>query len=188
VYARLLKRPLDIVASLTLILILSWLFILIAVIYLVIGEWPILFCQERVGRGERIFQLYKFRSLSQTERFRWGSFLRFTSLDELPQLFHVLRGEMSLIGPRPLPVEYLPLFSEEQRKRHHVRPGITGWAQVNGRNSISWKEKFQYDLFYVQHISFMLDCKIAIRTMLLLLSFRKDVSLEEEKFSGKNDA
>lgn len=190
-YARLLKRLFDVVAALMLMLMFSWLFLLIALIYILIGERPILFSQERVGKDERIFLLYKFRSLRQTDtgrRFWWGSFLRFTSLDELPQLFHVLQGEMSMIGPRPLPVEYLPLFSEEQSRRHQVRPGITGWAQVNGRNSISWKEKFQYDLFYVQHISFVLDCKIIIRTLLLLLSFRKDVSLEEKKFSGKNDA
>jgi len=188
------KRILDILFTVVLLVLTSWIFLLIALAYMLTFQFPILFRQNRIGKDEISFELLKFRTLKDNDlplerrKFALGNFLRLTSLDELPQLMHVLRGEMSLIGPRPLPVEYLPLFSDEQRLRHQVRPGITGWAQVNGRNSIPWKEKFQLDLEYVRNISFMLDCKISIRTILLLLSFRKDVSLEEEKFSGKNNA
>ncbi len=107
-------------------------------------------------------------------------------MDEWPQLWNVLRGEMSLVGPRPLPVEYDKLFSAEQRRRFLVKPGITGWAQVNGRHSIAWKEKLELDQYYVQHVSFLLDISIIIKTAILLLSFKKDRSLEEEKFTGTN--
>ena len=153
-------------------------------------QLPVFFIQERIGKGEKIFRLIKFRSLRNTginlkEREFWlGNILRRTSLDELPQLFNVLKGEMSLIGPRALPVEYLPLFSAEQRKRFSVLPGITGWAQVNGRHSISWKKKFELDNYYVDHISFLLDMKILFKTLVLLLSFQPDRSLQEEKFTG----
>jgi len=121
-------------------------------------------------------------------KFPLGNFLRSTSLDELPQLIHVLRGEMSLIGPRPLPLEYLPLFSKEQSLRHSVKPGITGLAQVSGRNSLSWEEKFKLDILYVRTVSFMLDMKITLKTIILLLSFKKDHSLSEQKFSGNHGA
>jgi lipopolysaccharide/colanic/teichoic acid biosynthesis glycosyltransferase len=117
-------------------------------------------------------------------RFALGSFLRWSNLDELPQLYNILKGDMSFIGPRPLPIEYLPLYSEEQRQRHLVRPGITGWAQVNGRHSIAWQQKFSYDLYYVHHLSLALDLRILIKTIVLILSLRRDVSLEEEKFKG----
>ncbi len=139
------------------------------------------------------FTMFKFRTLEVDEaklledrKFAFGSFLRLTNLDELPQLWNVLKGEMSIIGPRPLPIEYLPLFSEEQKKRFAVKPGITGWAQVNGRHSISWKEKFELDAYYVKNVSFMLDFRILFRTAMLFLSFKKDRSLEEEKFKGTN--
>jgi len=114
-----------------------------------------------------------------------GNLLRRTSLDELPQLWNVMKGEMSLVGPRPLPVQYLPLFSPEQRRRHSIRPGITGLAQVNGRHGISWEEKFSYDLYYVQHVSFLYDVHIMAMTVGLLFSFKRDVSLEEKAFTGK---
>lgn len=137
--------------------------------------------------------MWKFRTLSvdqskpvQMRKFTLGNILRASNLDELPQLWNVLKGEMSLIGPRPLPVEYLGLFSEEQKKRFEVKPGITGWAQVNGRHSISWKEKLELDTYYVDHISLMLDIRIIIKTFVLFLSFKKDRSLEEEKFKGTN--
>jgi undecaprenyl phosphate N,N'-diacetylbacillosamine 1-phosphate transferase len=117
-------------------------------------------------------------------RFAWGNFLRQSNLDELPQLWNVLKGEMSFIGPRPLPVEYSTLFSVEQNQRHKVRPGITGWAQVCGKNSISWQEKFELDLYYVNNISFLLDLKILLKTFILVLSFKKDTSLHEKKFTG----
>lgn len=135
--------------------------------------------------------MFKFRTLTAdlnkklTEReFTVGRILRFTNLDELPQLWNVLKGEMSLVGPRPLPVEYASLFSMEQNKRHQVLPGITGLAQVNGKNDLSWDEKFKLDLEYVNNVSFLLDIKILFKTLILALSFRKDTSLTEEKFTG----
>ncbi len=187
-YAAHLKRPLDMVASLVLILLTSWLFLLLILVYLITFNTPVFFIQQRIGKGNTMFSMIKFRTLKESiegNRGFWlGTVLRFLSIDELPQLINVLKGDMSLIGPRPLPVEYLPLFSEEQKRRHHVRPGITGWAQVNGRNSVSWDEKFKLDLEYVQKVSFWLDLKIVFKTMLLLLSFRKDTSLLEKKFTG----
>jgi len=142
---------------------------------------PILFRQERPGRHGRPFTLYKFRSmrtagegaapLSEAERLtRLGAFLRRTSLDELPELWNVLRGDMSLVGPRPLLMEYLPLYTPEQARRHHVRPGITGWAQINGRNAISWEEKFRLDVWYVDHRSLSLDLRILLLTIRRVLS------------------
>jgi sugar transferase EpsL len=135
--------------------------------------------------------MYKFRTLVVEEnlmlenrKFRWGNFLRLTNLDELPQLWNVLKGEMSLVGPRPLPVEYASLFTKEQNIRHTVLPGITGWAQVSGKNDVAWKRKFELDVFYVNNLSFKLDVKILVKTMLLLFTFRKDTSLSEEKFTG----
>ena len=137
--------------------------------------------------------MWKFRTLSpdhsksvQMRKFGLGNMLRASNLDELPQLWNVLKGEMSLIGPRPLPIEYLPLFSEEQKKRFVVKPGITGWAQVNGRHSIPWKEKLKLDNYYVDRMSFALDVKIIMKTIALFLSFKKDRSLEEEKFTGSH--
>src|SRR5205085_2704018 len=114
-------------------------------------------------------------------------FMRYTSRDELPQLINILKGEMSLVGPRPLPVAYLVRFNETQRRRHLVMPGITGLAQVNGRNSITWEEKFDFDLYYVNNLSIVLDITIILKTIVLLLSFRKDSSLQEKEFTGNND-
>lgn len=135
--------------------------------------------------------MYKFRTLSSNTRlelidrqFPLGRILRFTNLDELPQIWNVLKGEMSWVGPRPLPVEYEHLFSQEQNKRHAVLPGITGLAQISGKNNLSWDEKFKLDLEYVSKVSFMLDIKILFKTLILALSFRKDTSLSEEKFTG----
>jgi lipopolysaccharide/colanic/teichoic acid biosynthesis glycosyltransferase len=187
-YAAHLKRPLDIVSSLVMILLSSWLFLLLILVYLLTFNTPVFFIQQRIGKDNTMFSMIKFRTLKESmegdRRFFLGTVLRFLSLDELPQLVNVLKGDMSIIGPRPLPVEYLPLFSEEQKKRHTIRPGITGWAQVNGRNSVSWEEKFKFDLEYVQNVSFRLELKIAFKTMLLLLAFRKDTSLLEKKFTG----
>jgi lipopolysaccharide/colanic/teichoic acid biosynthesis glycosyltransferase len=135
--------------------------------------------------------MFKFRTLSthtqyalSQRQFVLGRILRFTNLDELPQLWNVMRNEMSLVGPRPLPVDYEQLFSNEQNKRHEVLPGITGLAQVNGKNNLSWDEKFRFDLEYVNKVSFVLDLKIIFKTLILALSFRKDDSLAEEKFTG----
>jgi lipopolysaccharide/colanic/teichoic acid biosynthesis glycosyltransferase len=123
----------------------------------------------------------------QERRFALGDFLRYCSLDELPQLWNVLKGEMSLIGPRPLLPEYLPLFTGAQRQRHNVRPGITGLAQVSGRNTVPWEKKFALDREYVENLSLALDSKILVRTILLLFAFKRDVSLDEKPFSGKNE-
>ncbi len=161
---------------------------------------PILFRQLRPGYKEKIFGIYKFRTMTNEvdengellpdeERLKGiGKFIRTTSLDELPQLFNVLKGEMSFVGPRPLLVEYLPLYNEEQKRRHDVLPGITGWAQVNGRNAISWEQKFEYDLWYVDNQSFLLDVKILWMTFLKVIR-RKDISSSSsatmEKFKGE---
>jgi lipopolysaccharide/colanic/teichoic acid biosynthesis glycosyltransferase len=175
------------------VLVLSWLIILIIAGYLLQLQLPIFFNQRRVGRNNVPFTIHKFRTLNVSDkldnderRFWWGDVLRFLSLDEIPQLWNVLKGDMSLVGPRPLPIEYLALYSDEQKRRHDVRPGITGWAQVNGRHSISWKEKFLLDLDYITNVSLTLDFYILLKTILIWFSFNKDVSLNEEKFQGNN--
>ncbi|MBS1507566.1 MAG: sugar transferase [Bacteroidetes bacterium] len=185
------KRILDIALILIGFLILCWLFIFILIVYVALFEFPIFFKQYRTGKNGEPFVFWKFRTLKVAESddsvdrsFGWGKFLRFTSLDELPQLFNVLKGEMSLVGPRPLPVDYEKFYSASQRQRHLVRPGITGWAQVNGKNSIPWERKFELDNYYVNNLSLKLDLLILIKTVVLLFSFNKDVSLKEKKFTG----
>ena len=151
---------------------------------------PIFFVQERAGRDGRPFRLVKLRTMREgdepdAERLtRVGRWLRATSLDELPELWNVLRGEMSLVGPRPLPVRYLPRYSPQQARRHEVRPGITGWAQVNGRNSLTWEQKFAYDVWYVDHMSFWLDVKILWQTVWQVLT-RRGISAEGEATMGE---
>lgn len=192
-YKNHIKPAVDILAALILGII-ALIFIMgIMLLFIINFEYPILFSQERLGHNGKVFTIWKFRTLSTAidkplseRRFWLGDFLRRTNLDELPQLWNILKGEMSFIGPRPLPVEYEPLFSEEQKKRFTVKPGITGWAQVNGRHSISWKQKLELDNYYVDHVSPMLDLRIIIKTMVLFLSFKKDRSLAEEKFNGTN--
>ncbi len=200
-YKSLLKPMFDIIFSMILLVILSPLILgVLLFINLQMGR-PLFFKQNRPGREGEIFTIYKLRTMSD-ERDEEGNLLpdekrlhgigkliRSLSLDELPQLINVLKGEMSFIGPRPLLIEYLPLYNEEQKRRHDVKPGITGWAQVNGRNAISWKKKFEYDLFYVQNLSFLLDMKILWLTMKKVL-MRKDISADKhatsEKFNGHN--
>lgn len=159
------------------------------------------FFQKRVGKGERIFNVIKFKTMNDKrdnhghllrdiDRITsFGRFMRKYSLDELPQLFNVLKGDMSLVGPRPLLIQYLPLYSAEQRRRHDVRPGITGWAQLNGRNTISWKKKFELDIWYVDRVSFMLDCKILLMTFIKVLK-ASDIdqadNITMEAFNGHN--
>ncbi|MBL7860682.1 MAG: sugar transferase [Cyclobacteriaceae bacterium] len=164
---------------------------LILVGYLFQAQFPILFSQYRIGKNGKPFIMHKFRTLSTdttqsltARRFAWGNLLRITNLDELPQLWNVLRGDMSIIGPRPLPLEYQPLFSPEQNKRHEVRPGITGLAQISGKNNLPWPEKFKHDLDYITRCSLWLDLTILFKTFLLALSLKQDTSLNEEKFSG----
>ena len=157
---------------------------------------PVLFRQERIGRGDKPFTIFKLRTMrigegTDAERLTpFGRFLRKTSLDELPQFFNVLRGEMSLVGPRPLPTAYLPLYSAEQRRRHEVRPGITGWAQVNGRNAITWKHRFELDVWYVDHRSLWLDLRIVLMTIAAVVTHR-GISAEGEAtikaFTGNDD-
>lgn len=171
-----MKRCFDFVVAALGILILSPLFMVLALVVRLSMGSPVFFRQRRPGRRGRAFILLKFRtmkmeavgaeSVPDSERLtRLGSFLRHTSLDELPELINVLKGEMSLVGPRPLLMEYLPLYNREQARRHEVRPGITGWAQVNGRNAISWEEKFRLDVWYVDHRSMALDLRILWKTV-----------------------
>ena len=182
-----IKRFFDITLALLIIIILSPLFSLIYLLnYIILGS-PVFFKQERPGLEEEIFFIFKFRSLTnKKDNFgkllpdsmrltNYGIFIRSFSLDELPQLYNIIKGEMSFVGPRPLRVQYLEYYSEEQKKRHRVKPGITGFTQVNGRNSIDWKIKLQMDIFYVENISFFLDLSILIKTFFVVL-FRKNIS------------
>lgn len=176
-YPRYIKRALDIIISFTALVVLSPVLLIVAVLVRVKLGSPVIFHQERPGYGERIFKLYKFRSMTdardengvllpdEARLTRFGKALRATSLDELPELWNILKGDMSLIGPRPLLVKYLPLYNDAQRRRHSVKPGLTGWAQVNGRNAISWEQRFELDVYYVEHISFLMDLKILLQTV-----------------------
>lgn len=176
-YRKCLKRLLDIVISSIGLIALSPLLVVLAILIRVKLGKPIIFAQDRPGKGEKIFKLYKFRSMTderdsegnllpdEKRLTRFGKALRATSLDELPELFNILRGDMSLIGPRPLLVRYLPYYTTEERKRHSVRPGLTGLAQVNGRNALSWEKRFQYDEEYVDHLTFWMDMKILWMTV-----------------------
>jgi len=200
-YSKFFKPLLDFILALILVTLLLPIYLIISLlIYIKMGR-PIFFRQARPGKDEKIFYIYKFRTMSDdhddagnllpdAQRLHGlGKFIRATSLDELPQLFNVLRGEMSFIGPRPLLVEYLNLYSDEQKKRHNVKPGISGWAQVNGRNAISFTQKFQYDIEYVENISFLFDCKIIFLTLKKVF-IREGISAHNhatvEKFNGKN--
>lgn len=177
-YRNFLKRAFDFIVSLIAFSLLLPLFILIAVLLYIGNQGSPFFVQPRPGKNGRIFKLVKFKTMNEkkdaagnllpdAERLTAiGRFIRKTSLDEIPQLLNVIKGEMSLIGPRPLLVEYLPLYNDVQKRRHNVRPGITGWAQVNGRNAIGWQQKFELDVWYVDHVSFTLDCKIAFFTIM----------------------
>ena len=176
-YKSFLKRLIDIVVSVVFILCFWWLYIVLAVLIRIKLGRPVLFKQERPGLNGKIFTMYKFRSmtdgrdkngklLSDNERLTsFGRVLRATSLDEIPEFVNVLKGDMSLVGPRPLLVEYLPRYNEFQARRHEVKPGITGWAQINGRNAISWEDKFKYDVEYVINQSFLMDLKILFLTV-----------------------
>ena len=199
-YQRFFKRLIDFILSLTG-------FILISPFFFVLWLWLILankgagafFFQERPGKKNRTFKVIKFKTMTDEkddqgnllpdlERLtKVGRFVRSTSLDEIPQLLNVLKGDMSLIGPRPLLVQYLPLYNDFQRRRHEVRPGITGWAQVNGRNAISWQQKFEYDVWYVDHVSLSLDVKILVRTIQKVFKregINSDTSATMEAFKG----
>lgn len=181
IYEKYLKRPIDFVFALISLVILSPLLLIVSVLIKVQMGSPIIFQQKRPGKDEKIFKLYKFRTMTderdkdgnllpdKARLTNFGKFLRNSSLDELPELINILKGEMSFIGPRPLLVEYLPLYNEKQRRRHEVVPGLTGYAQANGRNSMSWEEKFEMDVYYVDHISLVGDVKILIETVFSVL-------------------
>lgn len=194
-YEKYLKRPLDIVCSLLAIAVFWWLFIIVAVLVKVKLGSPVIFCQERPGKDEKIFKLYKFRSMTDerdedgnllpddVRLTKFGRLLRSTSLDELPEIFNILKGDMSIVGPRPLLVRYLPYYTAEERHRHDVRPGLTGWAQVNGRNTIGWEQKFEYDLKYVNNISLLFDVKVVFQTFFKFLR-RSDIAVGNEYIAG----
>ena len=192
-YRKFFKRVFDIIISLIFILCFWWLYVVIAILVRIKLGSPILFKQDRPGLNEKIFKMYKFRTmtdakdslgnlLTDAERLtKLGKFLRSTSLDEIPELWNVIKGDMSLVGPRPLMPKYLAYYTEEEKKRHNVRPGVTGWAQVNGRNSLTWEDKFRYDIEYVNSISFWLDLKIVFITIKKVFK-RQDIS----DFSDEN--
>ena len=193
------KSIFDKTLALFLIILFSPIYIVVSLLIFFKMGSPILFRQKRPGYKEKIFGIYKFRTMTNEKDANGnllpddkrlvgiGKFIRSTSLDELPQLFNVLKGEMSFVGPRPLLKEYLPLYNEKQKRRHDVKPGITGWAQVNGRNAISWEQKFDYDVWYVDNQSFWLDIKILWLTFLKVVK-RSDISSSTsstmEKFTG----
>lgn len=199
-YRLFFKRIIDIFSSLIFLLLFWWLYLIVAILVRIKLGSPILFKQARPGLNEKIFTMYKFRTmidkkdingnlLPDKDRLnKFGRFLRSTSLDEIPEFLNILKGDMSLIGPRPLLVKYLERYSEEQLRRHNVRPGISGWAQVNGRNAISWEDKFKYDIEYVDNLSFLLDLKIIMLTIKKVL-IRDGISqvgnTTMEEFKGK---
>jgi lipopolysaccharide/colanic/teichoic acid biosynthesis glycosyltransferase len=200
-YRKFFKRIIDIILSLAIIILLSPLTLVVFVLLFFSNSGSVFFKQERPGLNGRIFILRKFKTMNERRDIagkllpdakrltRTGKFIRSTSLDELPQLFNVLAGHMSLVGPRPLLVKYLPLYSTQQNRRHEVRPGITGWAQVNGRNAISWQKKFELDVWYVDNQSFALDVKVLMLTLQKVVQ-RKGItsttSVTVESFNGKN--
>lgn len=201
-YKLFLKRILDFIIVLLILLSIGWIIVIIAIwLHFANNGAGAFFTQERPGKSGKIFKLIKFKSMTDKrdsngillpdeERLtKVGKFIRSTSLDELPQLLNVLKGDMALIGPRPLLPEYLSLYTEEQARRHEVRPGITGWAQVNGRNGISFTERFKYDVWYVDHLSFRLDFKIFLLTVKKVFKredIHSDTSVTMEDFNGAN--
>jgi undecaprenyl phosphate N,N'-diacetylbacillosamine 1-phosphate transferase len=200
-YINLFKRVIDFFAALIGLTILFPLLLIISLLLAVQNHGTPFFFQRRPGKDEREFSIVKFKTMTDEKDpdgnllpdnkriTKAGAFIRKTSLDELPQLINVLKGEMSLVGPRPLLYKYIALYSTEQRRRHNVKPGITGWAQVNGRNSISWTDKFRHDAYYVDNVSFFLDLKILWMTLLKVVQ-REGVNQSEERpmepFNGKN--
>lgn len=198
-YARFVKPVIDTCTALIIITVTSPLFMVCVAMLYFANDGQVWFLQERPGKNGRPFKVIKFKTMNDKrddnghllpddQRLtRVGKFIRTTSLDELPQLMNILRGEMSLIGPRPLLMEYLPLYSQTQRRRHEVKPGITGWAQVNGRNEVPWKERFEYDVWYVDNISFSVDMKIFLRTIAKVVraeGINSKTAATMEKFTG----
>ena len=202
-YEKYVKRLIDIVCSLVVLALFWWFYIILAVLVRFKLGSPILFKQQRPGKNEKIFNMYKFRTMTdardekgdllpdEVRLTKFGKVLRATSLDELPEIFNILKGDMSLIGPRPLLVQYLPRYNEEQHHRHDVRPGLSGWAQVNGRNTLSWEDKFKHDVWYVNHISFAIDVRIIFMTVMKAVvkqeGISSDTSVTMEEFMGTSE-
>ena len=196
-YDRIIKRWLDFAAALTLTVLLAPVFLAVALLVRMHLGSPVIFRQPRPGKDGRIFDLYKFRTMTDRRDDRgallpdgvrltpFGKWLRATSLDELPELWNILRGEMSFVGPRPLLVKYLPLYSAEQQRRHLVRPGLTGWAQIHGRNAQTWQERFRYDLWYVDRVSLLLDLRILLDTVGKV--FRREGTAPMPEFQGNRE-
>ena len=202
-YEKYVKRALDIVLAGGALVVLSPVLAVTAVLVRTKLGSPVIFHQDRPGKDGKIFRLYKFRSMTDEKDEKgnllpdevrltaFGKKLRATSLDELPELWNILKGDMSVVGPRPLLVKYLPLYNEEQRHRHDVRPGLTGWAQVNGRNALSWEEKFRYDVDYVQNVSFALDAKTVLLTVKKVFAregISSDSAATMEEFRGTKES
>ena len=204
IYERYFKRFFDIICALMALIVFWWLYIIVAVLVRINLGTPVLFVQERPGRNEKIFKLYKFRTMTDEKGkdgvllpdmkrlTKFGRFLRNTSLDELPEVINILKGDMSVVGPRPLLTKYLPLYNSEQKRRHEVRPGMSGYAQVHGRNAVSWEERFKLDIEYVDKITFVGDIKIIIDIVLSVLKHEgidsnetKTVTIEEFKGTGE---
>ena len=201
-YRKYIKRLLDFILSLFAIIILSPVLLIVALLVRIKLGSPVIFKQKRPGLNEKIFTLYKFRTMTDAKDeqgnllpdeirlTKFGKLLRSTSLDELPELFNTLKGDMSIVGPRPLLVRYLPLYNEHQKHRHDVRPGFTGYAQCNGRNAISWEEKFDLDVYYTKNLTLFMDIKIIIKTVKVVL-FREgissDTSVTMEEFRGSSN-
>lgn len=195
-YAKYIKRILDLILSLMALIVLMPLMIIIGILVRINLGSPIIFKQKRPGKNEKIFTLYKFRTMTDKRDIdgnllpdeyrltKFGKFLRSTSLDELPELINIIKGDMAIVGPRPLLVEYLPYYTEEEKHRHDVRPGLTGLAQVNGRNAISWEEKLKYDTEYIKKISFYSDLKIIFKTIKKTIK-REDILMGNEFVVGK---
>lgn len=187
IYVRVFKRIFDIICALLALVVFWWLYVIMAVLVRIKLGSPIIFKQPRPGKNEKVFNLYKFRSMTderdsegnllpdEIRLTKFGKILRSTSLDELPEVFNILNGDMSIIGPRPLLVRYLPFYTDEERHRHDVRPGLSGWAQVNGRNFITWEETFKLDIEYVNNVSFLFDMKIIIFSAIKFLK-RSDIT------------
>jgi lipopolysaccharide/colanic/teichoic acid biosynthesis glycosyltransferase len=199
IYEKYFKRPIDLFCGLAAVIVFCWLYVILIILGAIFMRGNPFFTQERPGKDEKIFKLIKFRTMDNRKDKngkllpddvrlnKYGKILRKTSLDELPEAFNIIKGDMSVVGPRPLLVEYLPRYDEEQKHRHDVRPGLSGLAQINGRNAISWEEKFKYDIDYVNHITFLGDVKIVFMTVVNVFKregINQDGEATMEEFMG----
>lgn len=200
-YEKYFKRPIDFCCGLAAVIVFSWLYLILIVLGAIFMRGNPFFTQDRPGKDEKVFKLIKFRTMTdekdangnllpdEIRLTKFGKLLRATSLDELPEAFNILKGDMSVIGPRPLLVRYLERYNAEQKRRHEVRPGLSGWAQVHGRNALSWEDKFALDVWYVDHVSFFLDVKIIFMTVMKVFKregISSGTSATMEEFVGSN--